>query len=779
MYGRASYGVPPRTAPVEVVELGAVKAMSAGNYYSLAVRMDGQVWGWGNNYSGQLGDGTTLERYTPVRTLDLTDIVAVAAGGQHALALKSDGTVWSWGANSYGQLGDGTTNNRLSPALVQGLSGVKAIAAGNGHSLALKTDGTVWAWGNNSSGELGDGTTTQRTLPYQIVGLSGTAAIAAGSGRAVVVKTDGSVWEWGSGASGSVGTITRVGQLSSATAASTYAHSLVLNANGTVSAWGDNSYGQLGDGTTNYAYPNAPTTVVGLASVVSISTNGYGNSAAVRSDGTVWQWGLNDTGQLPFSGGVYSAPVQTVNLGSYTLSPANINASMAAGSQTVSLTTGNTLQPWAPASSAPWWLTASPASGTNNATLTISWTANSGNAPRTGTITVGSQVVTVTQAAGVTEALRFVATTPCRVVDTRWPVGAFGGPFIGANATRSFVIPQGSCSIPSTAKAYSLNVTVVPRTGRLDWLTLWPAGQAQPIVSTLNSYGGDVVANAAIVPAGTNGAVSVFVTNDTEVIIDINGYFDASTGSSFYADTPCRVADTRWPTAPLGGPVMGEGQTRSFAVPSSTCGIPGNATAYSMNYTVVPSGYLGYLSTWPTGQNLPVVSTLNSWRGRVVANAAIVPAGSGGAVSAFVTDSTHVILDINGHFGAPGGNGALSFYPVTPCRVADTRWAAGPLGGPFMNENSTRSFPLAQGSCGIPATVKAYSVNVTVVPRGPLQWLTMWPAGVGQPVVSTLNSYAGDVVANAAIVPAGTNGAVNVFVTNNTDVILDINGYFQ
>ena len=95
---------------------------------------------------------------------------------------------------------------------------------------------------------------------------------------------------------------------------------------------------------------------------------------------------------------------------------------------------------------------------------------------------------------------------------------------------------------------------------------------------------------------------------------------------------------------------MGDGETRSCPIPSSACGIPSTAAAYSLNVTVVPDGMLQYLTAWPTGAGQPLVSTLNSWDGAVVANAAIVPAGTGGAISVFVTNRTHVILDINGYF---------------------------------------------------------------------------------------------------------------------------------
>jgi len=370
--------------------------------------------------------------------------------------------------------------------------------------------------------------------------------------------------------------------------------------------------------------------------------------------------------------------------------------------------------------------------------------------------------------------LRFVPVAPCRVADTR------NGATLTGDSARTFAVPETGCGIPLTALAYSLNVTVVPK-GPLSYLTLWPTGQNRPNVSTLNSFGGDVVANAAIVPAGTGGAVNVYVTNPTDVILDVNGYFDASLGSgslAFYASTPCRVADTRGGTSTFGGPSMLGATARDFPVPLSGCGIPATAGGYSLNVTVVPPGYLGYLTAWPTGRTRPNASTLNSWKGKVVANAALVPTGDNESISVFVSNPTNVILDINGYFGQPGQTGALSFYPVTPCRIADTRGTSGPFGGPEMGAAATRSFPVPASGCNIPATAAAYSLNVTAVPDGALSFLSAWPAGLARPLVSTLNSFDGRVVANAAIVPAGANGAISIYVTDQAHVILDINGYF-
>lgn len=121
---------------------------------------------------------------------------------------------------------------------------------------------------------------------------------------------------------------------------------------------------------------------------------------------------------------------------------------------------------------------------------------------------------------------------------------------------------------------------------------------------------------------------------------------------------------------------------------------------------------------------------------------------------------------------------ALSFVPIPPCRLVDTRNPLGALGGPSLQAATSRTFPVLSGSCGIPANASAYSFNVTVVSSGFLGYLTVWPAGGAKPQASTINSYLGGAVANAALVSAGTNGAVSVYATNLTDVILDINGYF-
>jgi hypothetical protein len=376
--------------------------------------------------------------------------------------------------------------------------------------------------------------------------------------------------------------------------------------------------------------------------------------------------------------------------------------------------------------------------------------------------------------------LGFIPVTPCRVVDTRNPVGALGGPSLVGGTTRAFPITASSCGIPSNAKAYSLNATVVPRSV-FRYLTLWPTGFAQPFVSTVNAYDGQVTANAAIVQAGNGGSISAYVSEDTDLILDINGYFlldtPSSSALSFYPLIPCRVADTRNPAGPLGGPILSGRQPRSFPILLSSCGIPATAQAYVLNATVVPDGFLDYLTLWPTGIAQPFVSNLNTYDGQVTAGMAIVSAGTAGAIDAYATNNTHLVLDITGYF-APAAPGGLRLFTISPCRVVDTRNPNGPFGGPVMSTGTSRSFPVLNSACGVAATAQAYVMNATVIPSTVLNYLTVWPTGSPQPLVSTLNSLDGQITANALIAPAGTGGAVSAFVTNETQLILDLNGFF-
>ena len=231
--------------------------------------------------------------------------------------------------------------------------------------------------------------------------------------------------------------------------------------------------------------------------------------------------------------------------------------------------------------------------------------------------------------------------------------------------------------------------------------------------------------------------------------------------------------DTRSPGT---GGFIASGTSHDFNPTTGPCGIPSTAQAFSLNVAVVPHGGLGFLTVWPAGQVRATVATLNSLDGRIKSNAAIVPAGAGGAISAFATNDTDVILDINGYFVPAANPAGLAFYPVTPCRLVDTR--GGLLSSGAIAGGTSRTLPILSSTCGVPATAQAYSLNVVVVPTGPVGFLSAYPTGVARPAVATLNALTGTVTANAALVQAGAGGSIDVFVTNTTDVVVDINGYF-
>jgi hypothetical protein len=383
---------------------------------------------------------------------------------------------------------------------------------------------------------------------------------------------------------------------------------------------------------------------------------------------------------------------------------------------------------------------------------------------------------------------QFVPVAPCRLVDTRVASFSpnFGPPSFIAGTTRTFPIPSSTnCSVPANAVAYVVNGTVVTK-GYLGFLSIWPAGQPMPNVSTLNSYSttSTALSNMAIVPAGANGAISVYSTDATDVILDLEGYFAPPQPQSadFYTLTPCRLVDTRVASFGADGPpFLSAGATRAFPITSSaSCSVPTSAAAYSLNITAIPKNTLGILTIWPTGSALPNASILNVYSpGTVVANAAIVAAGTNGSINVFATDQTDLVIDINGYFAPPSSSG-LQFYPVFPCRVADTRVGSGiddPF-GPGPMTPGVRNFPISSSACELPSGASAYSFNFTAVPTGYLGILSTWPAGQSQPNVSTLNSYNGSVVANAAIVPSGNGGSISVSVTDITNLLFDVNGYF-
>jgi hypothetical protein len=431
---------------------------------------------------------------------------------------------------------------------------------------------------------------------------------------------------------------------------------------------------------------------------------------------------------------------------------------------------------WTATSNAAWITVTKKDPAAYATTLTLA--VNNTSANRTGTVSIAGFTLTITQLPQ--DGLRFVPIRPCRLMDTRSDSGfsdPFGAPSLKGGMTRDVPVRSGACGIPAGARAYSLNVTVVPQ-GPLDYLTVWPASQPRPQVSTLNSLDGRITASAAIVTANSAGVISIYAPDPADVILDINGYFlpaSEPAGLTFYPLPPCRALDTR-----STGQVLQGGVPSEFIL-AGKCGLPSPAQVYSLNLTVETAGKLGFLAAWGGGESWPGNSTLNATSGVVTANAAIVKADASGAIRLLASEDTHVVVDVNGYFGTPSGSGGYDYHTVPPCRVADTRRDSGFSGrfGPPALAAGVREFPIAASSC-LPAGsgAVAYALNATVLPPASLGYLALYPTGTDQPLVSTLNAPDGQVTANMAIVTAGIDGSVTALATDATTLVLDISGYF-
>ncbi|MFE6050577.1 RCC1 domain-containing protein [Kitasatospora sp. NPDC056446] len=199
------------SVPVRVEGLDKVVAIAAGLDHSLALREDGTVWTWGHNVNGQLGDGTSAGRNLPAPVAGLTGATGIAAGANHNLALLGtpgrSTTVKAWGHNATGQLGDNTTINRYTPVDTHGTwsGGISRLVAGANHSIAVVDGGGLRAWGANGSGQLGDGTTVFRTTPVPVPGLTGVRLVAGGREHTVALLGDNTVRSWGANGSGQLG----------------------------------------------------------------------------------------------------------------------------------------------------------------------------------------------------------------------------------------------------------------------------------------------------------------------------------------------------------------------------------------------------------------------------------------------------------------------------------------------------------------------------------------------------------------------------------------------
>jgi hypothetical protein len=377
--------------------------------------------------------------------------------------------------------------------------------------------------------------------------------------------------------------------------------------------------------------------------------------------------------------------------------------------------------------------------------------------------------------AGTETGSSYVPLAPQRILDTR----ITGNP-LGNNSSENLAV-TGIDSVPADATAVVLNVTVTASSNE-SYLTVYAAGESSPKVSNLNFSQGETVANLTVVPVGVNGRVTIYnAIGEVQVIVDLEGYFEANSGSStagsYVALTPARITDTRSGSGdPNSGAPLGPGGTLNVHVDGEG-GVPSTGVeAVALNVTVTDTTQYSDLTAYPGEIAMPLASNLNWWPGDTVANRVIVPVGASGQVSIYNSrGDADLVVDVVGYFsdGTSTPSNASFYYPMSPIRVLDSTLDAGTPGA-----NSYLSEQFA-GVDGISSTANAILANLTSTNATEPGYFSVVPEQA-TPITSDVNFSANQTVPNLVIATLNSQGGANIYNAQGTAAaIADVFGYFQ
>lgn len=285
--------------------------ISAGENFSLGIKMDGTLWGWGQNSNRLgLGLGNLANQNLPTQIGTANDWATVSAGNVHSLAVKTNGTLWTWGNGQFGQLGNGLFSSATANVIQVGTANDwLTVSAGNRFSLAIKTTGTLWSWGLNNVGQLGLNNLIDQNLPMQVGTANNWMKIDAGNQHSLAIDNTGFIYAWGNNTFGQFGNGTNTNSLIPIMVSSSnnwaevsagFDHSMAINTSGILYTFGNNTNGQLCDGTNTASNTMIPISfnLAGTVSQYIAISAGNTFSLAIKNDNTLWSGGFNTSGQL-------------------------------------------------------------------------------------------------------------------------------------------------------------------------------------------------------------------------------------------------------------------------------------------------------------------------------------------------------------------------------------------------------------------------------------------------------------------------------------------------
>ena len=397
-----------------------------------------------------------------------------------------------------------------------------------------------------------------------------------------------------------------------------------------------------------------------------------------------------------------------------------------------------------------------------------------------GVDSVGAQTVQPARTAHVTATVAgtYVPLSPSRITDTR-PGSGYpnAGHTLGTGGAINIQVTGVGAVPASGVTAAVVNVTVVGPTAS-SYVTVFPQGTTQPVVSNLNFTAGETLANLATVPVGSQGGITVYNFNGSvNVVVDVEGYYTTAmqTSGLYNPVNPVRVLGS----LPVGAPI-GPGVSTAVTV-AGVDGVPADASAVVANVTAAGSSAPGFLTVFPAPASgapaPPTASNVNFVTGQVIANRVIIPVGKNGQIEVYNSSgSVNVDVDLNGYYTGSAGELGSAYTPMNPVRVTDTRVG---LNGSTLGAAASESFSFL--SEGLSATATALVANVTVVAGADAGYLTVYPTTDSSPPAASDANFTANSIAQSFTLAPLNRGGTYLFNSSAVpvNIVIDAFGFFS